>query len=206
MVRGTAEHGYSCLPTILYMIDVLNISTTYCMMVNKVDYRFMYYFLSLGPCIRGFSHMRKVIAVDDTHLYDRYKGVLLSAAAQDTENHIYPISFCVVDKENDASWKFFFEKLKFIVVDGPDLFFISDRHKSITNGIVKAYNHAHHGYCMRHLGENLRVNHHCGEHFYLFYNAAKAYYPEEFSDHFVKFKNYCPEAAFFLEHELGFEK
>ncbi|KAF3614666.1 Gamma-terpinene synthase, chloroplastic [Capsicum annuum] len=125
---------------------------------------------------------------------------------KDMENHIYPIAFCVIDKENDASWMFFFEKMKSIVVDGPDLCFISDRHKRITNGIAKAYNHAHHGYCMRHLGENLLVNHHCGEHLYLFNNMAKTYSLEEFSDHFVEFKNYCSEATFFLEHELGFEK
>ncbi|PHT38198.1 hypothetical protein CQW23_21771 [Capsicum baccatum] len=56
------------------------------------------------------------------------------------------------------------------MVDGPDLCFISDRHKSIANGIVKVY------------------------------------YLEEFSNHFVEFKNYCPEAAFFLKHDLGFEK
>ncbi|XP_016558535.1 uncharacterized protein LOC107858399 [Capsicum annuum] len=59
---------------------------------------------------------------------------------------------------------------------------------------------------MRHLGENIRVNYHCGENCYLFYNTAKAYSPEEFSDHFVEFKNYCPKATFFLEHELGFVK
>ncbi|PHT45252.1 hypothetical protein CQW23_14410 [Capsicum baccatum] len=93
----------------------------------------------------GFAHMRKVIIVDDTYLYGKYEGVLLSVVAQDTENHIYPIAFCIVDKENDVSWIFFFEKLKSIVVDGPDLCFISDRHKSIANGITKAYNHAHHG-------------------------------------------------------------
>ncbi|XP_016556150.2 uncharacterized protein LOC107855643 [Capsicum annuum] len=150
--------------------------------------------------------MRKVIAVDDTHLYGKYEGVLLSTIEQDTENHIYPIAFCVVDKENDASWMFFFKKLKSIVVDGPYLYFISYRHKSIANGIAKAYNHAHHGYYMRHLGENLRVNYHYGEHLYLFYNAAEAYSPKEFSDHFVEFKNYYLEAAFFLEHELGFKK
>lgn len=85
------------------MIDALNVSTTYSIMVNKVDCRFVYYFLALGLCIRGFVHMRKVIAVDDTHLYGKYKGVLLSAVAQDTENHMYPIDFCVVDKENNAS-------------------------------------------------------------------------------------------------------
>ncbi|XP_016546162.2 uncharacterized protein LOC107846240 [Capsicum annuum] len=150
--------------------------------------------------------MRKVIVVDDTHLYGKYKGVMLSTVAQDTENHIYPIVFYVIDMENDAYWTFFYEKLKSIVVDGPDLCFISDRHKSIANGITKAYNHAHHEYCMRHLGKNLWVNHHYGEHLYLFYNTAKAYSSEEFSNHFVEFKNYCPEEAFFLEHELGFGK
>ncbi|KAF3662608.1 hypothetical protein FXO38_11087 [Capsicum annuum] len=171
IVRGTAEHGYFCLPAFLYMIDAPNVGTTYSIMVNKVDCRFMYYFLSLGPCIRGFDHMRKVIAIDDTHLYGKYEGVchapksnraglapkaekarenpfkylvLLSAVAQDTENHIYPIAFCIIDKENDASWTFFFEKLKSIMVNGPDLCFISDRHKSIANDIAKAYNHAHH--------------------------------------------------------------
>ncbi|PHT95934.1 Cytokinin dehydrogenase 5 [Capsicum annuum] len=74
---------------------------------------------------------------------------------KDTKNHIYLIAFCVVDKKNDVSWMFFFEKLKFIVVDGPDLCFISTRHMSIANSIARAYNHAHHEYCIRYLGQNL---------------------------------------------------
>ncbi|XP_015159430.1 uncharacterized protein [Solanum tuberosum] len=166
----------------------------------------MYYFLAFGACIKGFAHMRKVIAVDDTHLNGKYEGVLLSDVSQDTENHVYLIAFCVVDKENDASWIFFFEKLKEIVVDKPDLCFISDRHKSITNDIVNIYNHAHHGYCMRHLGENLCVNHHCGDYLYLYYNATKAYSLEEFDNHFVEFKNKCPAATVVLKHDIGFEK
>ncbi|XP_049363287.1 uncharacterized protein LOC125828025 [Solanum verrucosum] len=82
---------------------------------------------------QGFAHMRKVIAVDDTHLHGKYGGVLLSVVAQDTKNHVYPVVFCVVDKENDGSWIFFFERLKEIMVDEPELCFISDRHKSIPN-------------------------------------------------------------------------
>ncbi|KAH0761288.1 hypothetical protein KY290_017361 [Solanum tuberosum] len=100
--------------------------------------------------------MRKIIAVNDTHLHGKYEGVLLNVVAQDTENHVYPITFCVVDKEDDASWTFFFEKLKDIVVYEYNLCFISDRHKSFANGIAKVYNHAHHRYCKRHLDENLR--------------------------------------------------
>ncbi|XP_049358478.1 uncharacterized protein LOC125823100 [Solanum verrucosum] len=157
-------------------------------------------------CLSGFAHMRKVIAVDGTHLHGKYEGVLLSDVAQDTENHVYPITFCVVDKENDATWTFFFEKLKEIVVNEPDLCFISDRHKSIANSIMNVYNHAHHGYCMRHLDENSRVNNHYGDNLYLYYNAAKAYSSEEFDNHFVEFKNKCPATAVILEYDIGFEK
>lgn len=93
MVRGIAEHGYRYLPAFSYMINTLNVGTTYSIMVNKVDFRFMYYFLSLGPCIRGFAHMRKVIAIDNTYLYGKYEGVLLSMVPHDTENHIIPLPF-----------------------------------------------------------------------------------------------------------------
>ncbi|XP_049352797.1 uncharacterized protein LOC125817302 [Solanum verrucosum] len=126
--------------------------------------------------------------------------------AQDMENHVYPIAFCAVDKDNDVSWTFFFEKLKEIVVDEPNLCFISNRHKSIANDIVNVYNHSHHGYCMRYLGENLRINHHCGDYLYLYYNAAKAYSLEEFDNHFVEFKNKYPAAAVVFEYDIGFEK
>ncbi|KAH0722388.1 hypothetical protein KY290_005068 [Solanum tuberosum] len=122
MVRGTAENGYSCLSAFFYMFETL----------------------------KGFAHMKKVIAVDGTHLHDR--------------------------------------------------------HKSIANGNVNVYNHAHHIYCMRHLSENLRVNHHCGNYLYLYYNAANTYSLEEFDNHFVEFKNKCPAVAVVLEYDIGFEK
>ncbi|KAM3283211.1 hypothetical protein P3S67_026856 [Capsicum chacoense] len=171
-----------------------------------MDGSFIYYFLAFGDCIQGYVHMRKVIAVDGTHLYSKYEGVLLSAVAQDTKNYIFPIAFCVVDKENDASWTFFFQKLKSIIEDEPDLCVIFDRHISITNVFSRVYSRAHHGLCMRHLAENLRVNQHCEEHLYLFYAAAKAYFFDEFSDNFVELKSKCPEAAHILKNVLGFEK
>ena len=53
--------------------------------------------------------MIKVIAVDGTFLRSKYEGVFLSAMAQDVENHIFPIAFCIVNKECDASYDFFFK-------------------------------------------------------------------------------------------------
>ncbi|PHT99448.1 Aconitate hydratase 2, mitochondrial [Capsicum chinense] len=155
---------------------------------------------------KEYAHMTKVITVDGTHLYEKYGGVLRSAVAQNTENHIFPIAFCIVDKENDASWTFFFQKLKSIIEDELDLCVISDGHISIANAFSRVYSCAHHGLCMRHLAENLRVNQHCGEHLYLFYAATKAYSFDEFSENFEELKYNCPEAAHVLENVLDFEK
>lgn len=49
-----------------------------------------------------FCTNEKVITVDETLLRCKYEGVLLSVVAQDAENHIFPMAFCVVDKECDA--------------------------------------------------------------------------------------------------------
>ncbi|KAM3341259.1 hypothetical protein P3S68_028894 [Capsicum galapagoense] len=206
IIRGTPEHEYVCLLAFSHMVELLNPGFSYSIMVNRMDGSFVYYFLAFGACIRGYAHMRKVIIVDGTHLYGMYGGVLLSAVAQDTENHIFSIAFCVVDKENDASWTFFFQKLKSIIEDKPDLCVISDRHISITNAFSRVYSRVHNGLCMRHLVENLRVNQHCGEHLYLFYTTTKAYSFDEFSDNFVELKSKCPEAAHVLENVLDFEK
>ncbi|XP_060201944.1 uncharacterized protein LOC132630381 [Lycium barbarum] len=135
------------------------------------------------------SHMRKVIVVDGTHLYNKYEGVLLSAVAQDTENHTY-----------------FFQQLKFTTADEPDLCIISDRHKSIAKGISGTYEHAHHGLCMKHLSENLRNNFQCGDSLHAYFNAAKAYGHEEFDEHFQQFRDKSLEAAQCLEFKIGFEK
>ena len=83
-------------------------------------------------------------SVSDTLLHGKYEGVLLSVVGQDMKNHICSIAFFILDKENDAPWMFFFEKLKDIVVDESDLCFISDRHKSKPDDIETVYNSDHH--------------------------------------------------------------
>ncbi|PHU06792.1 hypothetical protein BC332_23281 [Capsicum chinense] len=180
--------------------------SSYSIMVNRMDGSFVYYFLAFGACIQGYAHMRKVINVDDTYLYGKYGGVLLSVVAQDTKNYIFSIAFCVMDKENGVSWSFFFKKLKSIVEDKLDLCAISYRHINIANTFSSVYSRAHHELYIRHLSENHCVNLHCGEHLYLFYTATKAYSFDEFSKNFMELKNNCHEAAHVLENMLGFEK
>lgn len=188
------------------MVEFLNPGSSYSIMAIQIDGSFVYYFLAFGACIRGYAHMRKVIAIDGTYLYGKYGGVVLSTVAQDIENHIFPITFCVINKENDAYWTFFFQKLKSIVEDEPDLCVISDRHISIANAFSRVNSRAYHELCMRHLAENLHVNQHCGEHLYLFYAMAKEYSFDEFRKNFKELKYNFPKAAHVLENVLGFEK
>ncbi|XP_047264699.1 uncharacterized protein LOC124896879 [Capsicum annuum] len=185
---------------ISYIFDGLNLGSINSLRVEEEYGRLIYYFMAFRASIRGYAHMRKVVTVDDTHLSNKYEGVMLSTVAQVTQNHIYPLAYYVVDKENDASWGFFFEKLKAFVVDEPELCIISDRHVSIANGLARHYPLAHHGVCVRHLGENLQINHHCSDSLYLYYHTAKAYTLEEFNDYFNALKERCPSAATCLKH------
>ncbi|XP_062080339.1 uncharacterized protein LOC133785096 [Humulus lupulus] len=83
--------------------DEINLGTITHLEVDE-DSKFKYVFLAYGACLKGFRCMRKVIAVDETWLKTKYKGVMLIATIQDGNFHQYPIAWVVVDSENDASW------------------------------------------------------------------------------------------------------
>ena len=40
-----------------------------------------------------------MISIDGTHLYGKYKGVLMIAMAIDVDQKVLPLAFAVVDKE-----------------------------------------------------------------------------------------------------------
>ncbi|XP_059292330.1 uncharacterized protein LOC132045765 [Lycium ferocissimum] len=152
----------------------------------------------------GFAQMRRVIAVDGTFLKSKYERVLLSAVAQDTENHVFPMAFCVVDKECDASYKFF-EQMRSFVDDTKELCIISDRHPSIKKAVSIVFPLSHYGCCMKHLGENLRTTFHNTKVVSQFYKAAKSYNIDEFNDHFNQIRDTVPGAAEHLER-VGFHR
>ncbi|XP_073053514.1 uncharacterized protein [Primulina eburnea] len=56
-----------------------------------------YVFWAFRPCIDGFAHCRKIISVDGTHLYTKYKHKMLIAVGLDGNNQILPLAFAIVE-------------------------------------------------------------------------------------------------------------
>ncbi|PHT45788.1 hypothetical protein CQW23_14946 [Capsicum baccatum] len=72
IIRGTPEHEYAGLLAFSHIVELLNPSFSYSIMVNKMDGSFAYYFLAFRACIQGYAHLKKVNDIDEKHLYDKY--------------------------------------------------------------------------------------------------------------------------------------
>ncbi len=91
-------------------------------------------FWAFAPSIVGFEHCRPLITIDGTHLYGKYKHVVLIAMGVDAEDQIFPLAFAIVESENGSSWPWFMDCIGRRVTQRPGLCVISDRHA----GIMKA--------------------------------------------------------------------
>ena len=130
---------------------------------------------------------------------------MLIAIALDANNQLYPVTFAVVDSENNNSLMYFMLKLREAIGEVENLVFVSNRHISIANALSTVFPEAHHGACAYHIKMN--INHkfktdHCDSEFDL---AAYAYRASEFHVHFEKIKLKDPRIATYLE-EIGKEK
>ncbi|KAL1214397.1 hypothetical protein V5N11_016063 [Cardamine amara subsp. amara] len=101
LVQGTWDGGYSDLPSYLHRIKAANPGTITRLECDQ-KHRFKYLFIAYGAFINGFQLIRNVVVVDGTHLKGKYSGVLLVAAGQDGDGHIFPLAFGIVDVENDG--------------------------------------------------------------------------------------------------------
>ena len=70
---------------------------------NEGTASLLYVYWAFAPCIVAFQYCRPVISIDGTHLYGKYKGVLMIAMATDANQKVLPLAFAVVDKESGAS-------------------------------------------------------------------------------------------------------
>ncbi|KAL8122031.1 hypothetical protein AgCh_018677 [Apium graveolens] len=103
---------------------------------------------------------KKYLKIDGTHLYGKYRGVLLTVTTIDGFHHILPVTFAVVEGKNVSSWTWFMERVRKTVVLGRmGVCVISDRYAGIMSamkypnlGCCKPY--GYHRFCIRHLAAN----------------------------------------------------
>ncbi|KAL8551279.1 hypothetical protein ACS0TY_000381 [Phlomoides rotata] len=118
-----------------------------------------YVFWAFKPCIDAFQHCRKVITVDGTHLYTKYKHKLLIAMIIDANQQIIPLTFGIVDEETKVAWRWFLRLLsKHIVREVRGVCLISDRHIAIVKAVesIPAFQEplGVHRFCLRHIASN----------------------------------------------------
>ncbi|GJX54928.1 putative reverse transcriptase domain-containing protein [Tanacetum coccineum] len=131
---------------------------------NKGDlYPWVLVFQRIYICLRalklGFRACRRdLLGLDDAFIKGPFSGQVLVAVGLDSNNGIYPLAYALVEAESKSSWCWFLQCL------GDDIYlhpnsnftFISDRQKGIIPAIKTVYPSTEHGYCLRHIHENMK--------------------------------------------------
>ncbi|KAK4406859.1 hypothetical protein Sango_0692400 [Sesamum angolense] len=110
IIYGTWESSVRKLPKYLGAIQKYNPGTIVewkhkAFQQSTGSYVLEYVFWAFKPCIDRFQFCRKIISVDGTHLYTKYKHKLLIAAAMNGNQQVLPLAFAIVDEETYPSWK-----------------------------------------------------------------------------------------------------
>ncbi|VFR02333.1 unnamed protein product [Cuscuta campestris] len=162
-------------------------------------FQLMYVFWSFKASIDGFKYCFPVISVDGTHLYGKYKGVLLLAVIMTANHEIYPLAYSLVDKEDGDSWSWFMMHLMHYVVPyDMSVCIIFDRH----GGIDVAFNtipqlleqRVTRRYCLRHLRSNFQKKFNSKKLKGLMYDAASTPDVSEFNRTMQQIKSQREEA------------
>ncbi|XP_073225655.1 uncharacterized protein [Cicer arietinum] len=96
--------------------------------------------IEVGPFIEDGQRVPSKIVFHHLFLefptmYQRYRGTLLMAIAQDGDDHTIPIAYAIVEGETSDAWFFFLSRLRMFVTPQPNLCLISDRHESIKSDV-----------------------------------------------------------------------
>ncbi|XP_020270620.1 uncharacterized protein LOC109845760 [Asparagus officinalis] len=162
-IFGDWEKSYATLPQYLYAIKRSNPGSEYKLITKEVNpgvHKFTSVFWVFGPSIEGFKFCRPILSIDGTHLYGKYKGVLLVATGVDADGGLFPLAFAVVEVENSENWEWFFSCIQlyiFNVLPSRKITFISDRMKGIPRALYRRFGSDHnHCYCLRHIRANFK--------------------------------------------------
>ncbi|XP_049356847.1 uncharacterized protein LOC125821471 [Solanum verrucosum] len=138
LVRGDPAESYAKLPGYLYILEQTYLGSILKLERTECD-KFLYAFVALEACIRGWEYCRPIVVVDGAALRGSYGGTMLSASTIDLGDHILPLAYAIVDSKNDASWTWFFEQFREAYGERENMCFMSDRNESIWKGTARNF-------------------------------------------------------------------
>ncbi|GBG87271.1 hypothetical protein CBR_g45331 [Chara braunii] len=140
------------------------------------QFKRMFYALEAG--LAGFMHCRPLLGLDGTFLKTRYKGIILCAIGVDAEGHLFPVALAIVPGEDNDNWFWFLHHLNATIqsraTNAEIITFLSDRDNGLIDEVSDVFPSSPHGYCMRHLSENIKKRNKCSECQKLLWAAARA--------------------------------
>ncbi|XP_075101265.1 uncharacterized protein LOC107813344 [Nicotiana tabacum] len=174
---------------------------------KTADECFLYAFVALCISISGWQHCRPVVAVDGTFLESAYRGIMLTANTMDAAGTILPLAYAVVDSENDASWKWFFEQFKQAYGERPSMCVVSDRNESILKVTSIIYPGMPHYSCMWHIWTNIRSKFKKGhlQLHELYFATTRSYTLDEFNERMSKTEEVDPHVKSYL-YDIGYHR
>ncbi|XP_016469178.2 uncharacterized protein LOC107791607 [Nicotiana tabacum] len=205
-LRGNPCDSYNKLPKYFYILEK-NYPGSVVKLKKAADDCFLYAFVALCTSINGWQHCRPVVVVDGTFLKSAYRGIMLTASTMDAAGTIFPLAYAVVDSENDASWKWFFEQFKEAYGERPSMCVVSDRHESILKATSVVYPGLAHYSCMWHIWTNIRSKFKKGhlQLHELYFATARSYTMDEFNERMLKIEEVDLRVKSYL-YDIGYHR
>ncbi|XP_076914908.1 uncharacterized protein LOC143574074 [Bidens hawaiensis] len=202
-LRGSFEEDYRLLPQYCDQVRRTNPESIASVYVNPNDNCFQRLFISFQASIYGFLNAcRPLLGLDKTVLKSKYLGTLLFATGFDGDGALFPLAFGVVDEESSENWMWFLSELHNLLEinteNMPRLTILSDRQKSIVDGVEANFPTAFHGFCMRHLSESFRKEFNNTMIVNLLWDAANALTVMEFESKILEIEEISQEAAYWI--------
>ncbi|KAH0705587.1 hypothetical protein KY290_010277 [Solanum tuberosum] len=143
LVRGDPIQSYAKLPSYFHILEA-TYPGSHIRLHKSEDNRFLYAFVALFTSIKTWEYCKPIVVVDETFLKGAYKGTLLTANTLDAAGSILPLAYAIVDSENDASWRWFFEQFRDAFGQRLEMCIVFDRHASIIKATSRVYDEVPH--------------------------------------------------------------
>ncbi|XP_070054910.1 uncharacterized protein [Nicotiana tomentosiformis] len=157
--------------------------------------------------INGWEYCRPVVVVDGTFLKSVYREIMLIASTMDATGSILPLTYAVVDSENDASWRWFSEQFKYAYGKKPNMCVVSDQNESILKATSTIYTGMPYYACMWHIWTNVRSKFKKGhlKLSELYFAMTRSYTLDEFNERMSKIEEIDTRVKAYL-YNIGYHR